>query len=242
MSSESVLTQYMGPLLEGHRLECQRVIDDALQAGTEPREIYTSIFWPAMERVDRLYRADTIDLATEHAATRITRWLANQLQARLSRTAPLGKRVAIVCADGEPEELGAAMAADLFEAEGWETYYLGGGVPNDEILGVVGRLRPDVLLVYGTTPQGVPGVRQLIDLIRDVGVHPTMNVLVSAGVFGRAEGLWQEVNADLYAQSIQDALKIARSVEPRKPEIRIPGAPKKRRRRRRPPLLAQVDG
>jgi len=101
-------------------------------------------------------------------------------------------------------------------------------------------LRPDILLIFGTTPAGVPGVRRLIDLIREVGSNPTMNIMISGGVFNRADGLWQEVNADLFASTANEALEIAATAEPRKPVIRIPGAPKKRRRRRRSPLLAQV--
>jgi methanogenic corrinoid protein MtbC1 len=112
-------------------------------------------------------------------------------------------------------------------------------VPNDEILGLIGRLEPQILLVYGMTPQGVPQTRQLIDLIREVGVCPTMNIMITGGVFNRAEDLWKEINADLYAPQVRDALDVAGQALPRVPDVRIPGAPKKRRRRR-PPLLSQA--
>ena len=65
--------------------------------------------------------------------------------------------------------------------------------------------------------------------------------MVSGGVFNRAEGLGKEVQADLFARSSAEALERAAAAEPRKPEVRIPGAPKKRRRRRRPPLLVQAE-
>lgn len=241
MKSERLLERFMGPLLEGRRQECRQVFVEALQAGVEPVKIYRDMIWPAMEQVAQKYRADDIDLATEHMATRINRILADQLQAHLQRSEPNGKRILITCADGEPEELGAQMCADLFESEGWDVYFVGGGVPNDEILSLAGQLRPAILLVFGTQPGGVPGVRKLIDLIREVNANPTMNVMISGGVFNRADGLWKEVNADLFATTAVEALKAAAVAEPRKPEVRLPGAPKKRRRRRRPPLLAQVE-
>jgi len=241
MESERLLERFMGPLLAGRRQECRQIFVEALQAGIGPEKLYRNMIWPAMEQVARLYRTDEIDLATEHMATRINRLLADQLQAHLQRGMPNGKRILITCADGEPEELGAQMCADLFEAEGWDVYFVGGGVPNDEILSLAGQLRPDILLIFGTQPSGVPGVRRLIDLIREVNANPTMNIMISGGVFNRAEGLWKEVNADLFAPKAAEALRVAAEAEPRKPEVRIPGAPKKRRRRRRPPLLAQVD-
>jgi methanogenic corrinoid protein MtbC1 len=241
MSTDRFLERFMTPLLDGHRQECRDVLEEAMAAGMPAAQLYRGMIWPAMEKVARLYREDQITLAAEHMATRISRSLADQLQGHLDRNGPNGKSILLTCADGEPEELGAQMCSDLFEAEGWTVYFVGGGVPNDEILELVGRLRPDILLVFGTQPGGVPSIRKLIDLIREVGSNPTMNIMISGGVFNRADGLWKEVNADLFAPNASEALRIAASATPRKPEIRIPGAPKKRRRRRRPPLLAQVE-
>ncbi len=216
------------------------MLDAAMNEGLPVPQIYRSMIWPVMEQVAQMYREDRISLASEHMATRISRALADQLQTKLERGESNGKRMVLTCADGEPEELGAQMCADLFEAEGWDVYFVGGGVPDDEVLELVGRLRPELLLIFGTQPSGVPGVRRLIDLIREVGSNPTMNIMISGGVFNRAEGLWKEVNADLFAANAGEALELAATAKPRTPEVRIPGAPKKRRRRRRPPLLAQV--
>lgn len=230
----------MEPLLEGRRNRCREIVGVAIEKTETIRDVYNRLLWPAMERVNSLFREDRINVATEHMATRITRSLADQIQSRLPQSPSNGKRIIFTCADGEPEELGAQICADLFEADGWEVHFLGGGVPNDEILGVVGQIRPDILLVFGTQPQGVPGVRQLIDMIREVDANPHMNIMISGGVFNRAAGLWQEINADLFAPNAQQALDMANRAQPRKPTIRIPGAPKKRRRRRRPMLLAQA--
>ncbi len=241
MSSAQLLDRFLEPLLAGKRHECRKVLAEAIREYPEPAGLYHRLLWPAMERIDALYREDRINLATEHMATRIGRCLVDQLQAHLEPRTPIGKKIIITCAEGESEELGAQMCADLFEAEGWDVYFVGGGVPNDEILSLVGELRPDILLVFGTKPQGIPGVRKLIDMIREVDACPSMNIMISGGVFNRAAGLWQEVNADLFAPTAQRALEIASQAKPRTPTVRVPGAPKKRRRRRRPPLLAQLD-
>ena len=241
MHDPELLTRFMDPLLSGDRTACRKLLCQQLEQASDARSVYFTLLWPALERVERLYRAHRINTAAEHMATRISRALADQLQAALVPELPNGKRILIACADGEPEELGAQMSADLFEASGWDVYFIGGGVPNDEILSLVGQLRPDILLVFGTKPQGVPGVRRLIDLIREVNCNPTMNIMTSGGVFNRADGLWKEVNADLFARTAREALKVAAQAEPRKPQPRMPGAPKKRRRRRRPPLLAAAE-
>ncbi|MFQ5501114.1 MAG: B12-binding domain-containing protein, partial [Phycisphaerae bacterium] len=143
--------------------------------------------------------------------------------------------------DGEPEEISAQMCADLFESDGWEVFFLGGGIPQDEVTSLVGQLQPDMLMIVGSKPTDAPIVRQMIDTIREIDACPKMNVLVSGGVFNRAGGLWKEVKADFFASTASEALEIAGQAAPRPPEKRIPGAPKKRRRRRRPPLLIQAE-
>jgi methanogenic corrinoid protein MtbC1 len=241
MPTSELLRRYLDPLLQGHRQTCREIIKIELDKGTHPRTLYHDLIWPAMEHVEQLYREDRINLASEHMATRINRAVAEHLQANLPRKQPLDKRVLITCAHGEAEEFSAQMCADLFEADGWDVFLLGGGVPHDEVGSVVGQLQPDILLVIGSQPSYTPQVRQLIDYVRSINACPCMNIMVSGGVFSRAMGLWREVKADLYAETAGEALELAGQAEPRKPEARVPGAPKKRRRRRRPPLLAQVE-
>ena len=241
MSPNSLVDEYLSPLLAGNRIACRDLVQKQLPNVQDAVELYHHLLWPAMERVEKLFRADRINAAAEHMATRINRAIATQLQCHLPRGERLGKRMVITCAEGEPEELGAQMCADLFESRGWEVYFLGGGVPNDEILTLIGQLRPDLLLVFGTQPQGVPATRRLIDVIREIGVHPTMNVMVSGGVFSRAEGLWKEVNADLFAKTAAQALAMAETALPREPVAPRPGAPKRRRRRRRAPAMAGAE-
>jgi methanogenic corrinoid protein MtbC1 len=241
MASTTVVDEYMTPLLLGHRSACRRIVLQKTEEFGDPMRVYHELLWPAMERIEKLYRADRINTAVEHMATRINRGIADQLQLSLPKAEPIGKRIVIVCADDEPEELGAQMCADQFEARGWEVFFVGGGVPNDEILTLIGQLTPNMLLIFGTQPQGVPGVRQLADMIREIGVNPTMNIMVSGGVFNRADGLWKEVNADLFAKTAEQALDIAEQAGPRVAVPPKPGAPKKRRRRRRAPVLAVAE-
>jgi len=238
MPSHQLLESYMTPLLSGNRMACRTMVMQEASRSRDVTPLYHDLIWPAMERVEALYRGDRINTASEHMATRINRAIADQLQGYLTQMDRIHKTIVITCADGEPEELGAQMCADLFEARGWDVYFLGSGVPNDEIYTLIGQIRPDVLLIFGTQPQGVPGVRHMIDMIREIGVNPTMNIMVSGGVFNRAEGLWKEVNADLTARTAVEAIPIAEAAEPRTPVITQPGAPKKRRRRRRTALAA----
>ena len=115
----------------------------------------------------------------------------------------------IFCGDDEPEELGGQLCADLFEADGWTVRFGGGGVPNDEILKLIGEHRPDLLVMYGTLPSAVPLVRKLIDYLREVNSCPEMQLMCCGGIYKRAEGLAEEIGADLYAPDAAEAVRIA---------------------------------
>jgi methylmalonyl-CoA mutase cobalamin-binding subunit len=134
---------------------------------------------------------------------------------------------------GDQEELGAALVADLLQADGWEVFHVGGGVPEDEILAMVGRVRPQVLVLFATRPEDVPDTRRLVEMIREVGVCPTMNIIVSGGIYNRADGLWQEVGADLFSPSPRELRATLRDLEPRQPHAQRVAVVKKRHRRRK---------
>lgn len=216
MNTETLLGAFTRNLLSGSRHQCLEILREAQSEGCAPEILYHEVVWKAAERVACLLREDHVDTLREHLATRMLRMVASQLRMSLPRHDPNGKSIIIICAEGEREELGAQVCADLFEANGWQVWLLGGGVPNDEIVTAVGQWRPDMLLIFGTQPQEVAGVRQLIVAIRETAAHPSMNIMVSGGVFNRAFELWKEARADMYTSSPADALKHATAAKPNK--------------------------
>ncbi len=239
---EPFLIRYLQPLLAGRRAECFDLVADACRTGTAPQDIVCDVVWPAMNQIERLYRDDRINTAVEHMACRINRTIADQLQAQLPRDERTGKRALVASADGAHEELGAQILADLFQANGWEVFFVGGGVPDDEVLAMVGQHNPEVLLIFGAHPEAVPNTRALIERIRDVGVCPYMNVVVTGGIFNRADGLWREIGADACGEHPREVLETANELPPRTPNAPRLGIVKKRRRRRREQaLVATAD-
>ena len=141
MDFETINVRYLEKLLKGDRIGCREVLGEALQTGTPANTVYTELFWPVMKIVESLFRDNRIDVITENIATRINRTLVDQLQSKLPRKTARNKNMVIVCANDEPEELGAQMCADLFESDGWTVRFVGGGVPNDETMVVTAACR-----------------------------------------------------------------------------------------------------
>jgi methanogenic corrinoid protein MtbC1 len=229
-------TSYLNALLDANRAQARLLMSQNIHQASRVDEVYDTLLWPIIEHLDHLLRIETINRATHEMAVRIHRQICDQVAGHLPMAGAHGKRVVLTCGAGEPEELAGQLVADRFEADGWEVYFLGGGVPSDEILQLVGRVRPQVLVVFASRPSELPGVRRMLNSIREVNVNPGMNVLVGGGVFNRAEGLAEEIGADLFAPTIRGVLEVAMNAEAKTSNA----APRKRRRRRGSPYLQEV--
>lgn len=211
MVNEQLIARYLKSLLTGDRNECRVVIEEVLRSGVPAHQVYMDIIWPIMTEIDKLYRDDQIDSAQEAFASRINRTIINQLQNKLPRRAEKNKRVVIVTASSDKAELGGQMMNDLFESDGWDTRFLGGTAGNEDVMTFIHGYAPDILLLYGFNGEDAPAVRALIDTIRGVNAFPEMRIMLSGGVFSRAEGLWEEIGADLYAETAADAVLMAQA-------------------------------
>jgi MerR family transcriptional regulator, light-induced transcriptional regulator len=214
MIEQEIIARYLEPLLRGDRKACRSVIEETMQKGIPANSIYTEMIWPIMVEIENLFRRDKISIIQEHLATRVNRTIIDQLQNKLPRRPQRNKKIAICCASEEIQELGAQMMTDLFESDGWEVRFIGGGLTNEDILSFANDYVPDILLIYGTTPRQAPEVRRFIDTVKSVNAWPDMRIMVSGGLFNRAEGLWEEMEADLYASTAVEALLVAADENP----------------------------
>src|SRR5690349_18428286 len=84
-SLDNLPRAYFEPLVKGDRLATRRVIDQALAAGVDARELLVDLIWPTMELLQSLYREDRISIVQLNMATRLNRSLTDQVAARLPR-------------------------------------------------------------------------------------------------------------------------------------------------------------
>jgi methanogenic corrinoid protein MtbC1 len=114
--------------------------------------------------------------------------------------------------------------------------FLGGGLSNDDIFAFINEYAPEILLIYGASPKQTPDIRRLIDTIKGVNAWPNLRIMVSGGLFNRADGLWEEIGADAFAATALEALEAALNETPvNGPDRRTIN----RRKRKRLSLLQQ---
>lgn len=209
MTRDVLLERFFNILINGHRQAARQLINQVLDSEMTVHEVYNDLLWPVLEQIQKLYRNDQMTELAHHYATRLMRSLADQLQLRLEQSPRNGRRTLVLCGPDEPEELACQMAADLLESEGFEVFFGGGGIANDEIVEQVRSNEIDLLMVFGALPSTVPATRLLIDHMHDIEMSPRVQIAVGGGVFNRADGLAEEIGADIWARTPWQMVQVA---------------------------------
>jgi methanogenic corrinoid protein MtbC1 len=207
VDQEIIVERLFEKLITGDRTGARAIVEETAEAGVTSEELAHTVYWPALDMVSSLYRADQLSRLGHHYATRLLRSLVDQAQARYEQKADRSRTILMFSGSSEADELAGQLVADLIEADGYELWFGGGGVAADEVLAEVGARNPDVLLMFASAPSDAPHIRKLIDTIRGIDAHPGLQIVVGGGVFNRAEGLAEEIGADLWARDPRELLE-----------------------------------
>ncbi len=195
----ALLERFYTALISGDRAAAAEVLADCRGPKATAEALASHLIWPTLEQLQKAHRHDQLSELSYHFATRLMRSITDRLQPQYKQKKRRNQNLLLVCGEEESEELAGQLTADLLEADGWTVFFAGGGVANDELVAAVGNLAIDRLVVFGAVPATVPRTRQLIDRLHDMGLNEQVQVTVGGGVFARADGLGEEIGADLWA-------------------------------------------
>lgn len=201
MKTEAIVQQLFQHLVAGRRAEAAAYVASVRSMGLAPETLANDVFWPLHEMILKLHKHGQLARLHYNYATRLLRQITHTTATAYTRGEGRSQRVLLCCGPTEGEELGAQLAVDLLECSGFEVYFGGAGVANDEILGELNDLRPHHLVMWASAATDAPAVRQLIDTIREIGGHPAMTIVCGGGVFNRAPGLAEEIGATATAST-----------------------------------------
>ena len=207
MNQEIIVERLFERLTTGDRAGARSLIQETIDEGVSAEELSQEVYWLVLDMISSLFRADQLSTLAHHYATRLLRSLVDQAQARYTQKPSRARTILMFSGSSEADELAGQLVADLAEADGYEIWFGGGGVAGDEILAEVGARNPDVLLMFASAPGDAPQIRKLIDTIRNIDAVPQLQIVVGGGVFNRAEGLAEEIGADLWARHPAELLE-----------------------------------
>ncbi len=139
------LNDYTEQLLMGNRQACSKLIRQAIKNGYTVEDVYEKIFRPSLYRVGELWEQNKISVAAEHLATAITESLMIELYPMIFSSNRIGRKIVVTSIADELHQIGAKMIADVFEMNGWDTFFLGANTPREELLTFIEEQSPDVV-------------------------------------------------------------------------------------------------
>lgn len=166
MINEVYFLDYTNALLQGDKEKCVQVVENLLSQKVEIKDIYVDLFQRSMYHVGKMWEQGQLSIADEHIGTEITKSLMNKYAGKFVPDKRVGKTALISCIDKEFHEIGARMASDVFEMNGWKTYFLGASTPTREILKFLEIKKPDVVGLSFNFYMNVMRLLEVIDNIK----------------------------------------------------------------------------
>ncbi len=207
---------YLDALRAGDRRHALAVVEEARSAGLGLPALYLDVFQPALREIGRLWQDNEVTVAEEHLATAITQLAMGRLYTDFCMaTHQNGRTLLAACAEQERHEIGLRMICDLLELEGWDATYLGATVPQDTLIAMVLRQRPNVLALSASLAPHLPQMRALIQAVRaaageagsDIGSYSGPFILVGGRPFMDDETLALRLGADAVARDPTQAVE-----------------------------------
>lgn len=203
------VTMYLDYLLNGKRHEANQLIIDLISKETPIKAIYQHIFQISQYEIGRLWQCNKITVAHEHYCTAATQQIMSGLYAHIFSTNRNGKTLVACSISGELHELGIRMVTDFFEMDGWDTYYLGANMPENQLSEALKEYKADILALSVTLPTHVSKSVALIDNLKNKDEFKNLKIMVGGYPFITNPNLWKKVGADAFAQNADEAIKKA---------------------------------
>lgn len=209
---KEIAGKYLNLLIYGDRRAAAKLIMEAHQEKISVRELYLNVFTVTQKETGRLWQMNKITVAQEHYITAATQLIMSQLYPYLFNAVHRGRSIIVSCAPGELHEIGARMVADLFEMEGWDSYYYGANTPRESLIKAISEKKPDVLALSATMIFNLSSIEQLIAEVRNEPSFDGIKILVGGYPFSVSGDLWNKIGADGYAGNPVDAIALAESL------------------------------
>lgn len=200
---------YLESLLMVQSKTASDMIIKAVKQGVEIKDIYIYVFEPCQHEIGRLWQTNQITIYQEHFCTAATQNIMSKLYPYIFRNEKNGHKLVATCVNGEIHEMGIRMVADLFEIEGWDTYYLGADTPFESILKTLKLVNPDILAISISMAFNIRSVVELINKIKQNCENLDLKIMVGGRPFIISPDLWKKVGADGSASNAIKAITLA---------------------------------
>jgi methanogenic corrinoid protein MtbC1 len=205
---ERLALHYVQMVVAGNIFAGMRLILDEVNHGMRIEDAYLKVLLPAQQEVGRLWHLNQISVSEEHLVSHTTQRVMAVLSTKMPRKPDNGFTAIAGSVSGNAHDIGIRAISYLLEFEGWRTIFLGSDIPQAELASAVDGFAADVLLLSIALPAQIKASKRAIAELRE-NCDKSVKVLVGGnGLVGQTE-VWQQIGADGYAATAQEALETA---------------------------------
>jgi len=172
---------FLDSLLKGDRAYCSKVIQDELKNNPSIFDLYEKLIRKSLYEIGELWENNKISTATEHLASAIIEAILNEIYPDVISTDKNNKSVILTCVENEMHQIGIKMVNDVFELNGWRTYFLGTNTPIDSLIRFTKEIQPTLLAISVSLYFHMPNLEKMMQQINNE--FPELRVFVGGQAF-----------------------------------------------------------
>jgi 5-methyltetrahydrofolate--homocysteine methyltransferase len=208
---EEILNQISEAILNGDNKVVPAMVQDALDAGTEPGRILIEGMTPAMEKVGKLFEDGEYFVPEMLISARAMQAGLAVLKPRLVDSGvKVTGRVAIGTVKGDLHDIGKNLVAMMLEGAGFEVIDLGTDVAPEKFVETVKTQNVDILAMSALLTTTMPNMKNTVAALVESGARPSVKVMVGGAPVTDAYA--QQIGADGYAPDASRAVSLAKAL------------------------------
>ncbi len=192
---------FLNCLIKSDKTTAREEIEKAIEDGVSLEDIYQEVFQKVLIKIGDLWHQGKISVAQEHFSTALVQNIMGQLYPLIFSRPRIDRSVVACCIGNELHEMAARMVCDILEMKGWDSLYLGAGVPQQSLLSALQEHNPDLLVLSVTMPIYLEQCREVISDLQAKKEEFKPLIAVGGRAFSLAPHLPQEWGADIYARN-----------------------------------------
>jgi len=157
--------EFLNALLSGTHQKASKIIFDLLNFNNPLQDIYEKIIKNAMYKIGDYWENGTLGISSEHLSSAIVQAIQNELYLNITSKIKNSKKIVLTCVENEQHQIGVKMVADIFEINGWNTYFLGAGLPAKDLIVFMRDVQPDLVALSATMHYNLVKMENMIQEI-----------------------------------------------------------------------------
>lgn len=173
--------------------------------------LYDEILRPALYQIASSEKEQSITIGQEHIRTAIVRTIVEccypfvvaERNLKFEPHELNQKRVVIYCPEDEYHEIGPRMVEDYFALNGFDTLFLGGNTPRENLIELMEDLQPDYVAISVSNYYNIVPAKRSIEFLRNK-LNKVPKIIVGGYALENKKNIAKDMGADLYLKTYED--------------------------------------